>query len=101
MDLVRWTAALLALVSLVACSPTAEMADEIPQYVPPPCDVPGLSQDQYRTCIEHLFCNNFVMRKITLGLRKVDDPRVDEEYRQCLKTGDWDPGPGWLWVVRP
>jgi hypothetical protein len=71
------------------------------QYLPPPCDVPGLTQDQYRTCVDHLFCEDAAMHKVRTGERNPSDPRVDEEYRQCLKKGDWHPGSGWYWVVKP
>jgi hypothetical protein len=49
----------------------------------------------------HEFCNNFAMGKITLGERMPGDPRVDEEYRQCVKDRKWEPGPGFQWVVKP
>jgi hypothetical protein len=27
------------------------------QYIPRPCDIPGLSQEQYDTCFEHELCD--------------------------------------------
>jgi hypothetical protein len=92
---------LAVLVPLAGCASTADAGQGVLQYVPPPCDVPGLSQEQYRTCVGHMWCESLAMGKITLGERKWNDPRVDEEYKQCLRKGDWDPGPGWYWVIKP
>jgi hypothetical protein len=96
--------ALLALVSLVRCSQTTEITGTgrgVEQEVPPPCDIPGLSQEQYRTCVAHTFCQVFTLKKITTGERKPDDPRNDADYKQCVRDRSFDPGSGFYWMVRP
>jgi hypothetical protein len=89
------------LFALAGCASTADAPKGTFQYVPPPCGVPGLSQEQYRMCVAHMFCDTFARKKITLGERMPSDPRTDEEYRQCVKDRSFDPGAGWYWEVKP
>ena len=73
---------LVALVMPVAAG--TDTPKETLQWLPPPCDIPGLSQKQYRTCVEHLFCDSEALRELRIGKQMPSDPRLDEAYKQCL-----------------
>jgi hypothetical protein len=81
---------LLALGSLTGCSAITETAGAphgIVQELPEPCDIRKLSQEQYRTCVEHTLCKIFSQHKTNQSER-------DEYYEQCVWRGGFNLGDG-------
>jgi hypothetical protein len=77
----------------------AAHAEEAAQYLPPPCDIPGLSQVQYDICYKHAICANLT-RFDENG--KLDGRSV--RYEQCLKINmfKWTRSqPTFRWIIDP
>jgi hypothetical protein len=72
------------------------------QYLAPPCDIPGLSQDQYSLCMEHLVCETFATEGIRAGKQGVQDPQVKWAYAGCLASHKYRfPTSDFYWVIEP
>lgn len=96
---------LLTLIAIGGCSAATQSTEAVPegmdkQYLAPPCDIPGLTQDQYRVCVLHNLCEAISTIPIRDGERMPNDPRTNEEYEQCVKTEEFDLQYVY-WVLKP
>jgi hypothetical protein len=65
------------------------------QFLAPPCDIPGLTQEQYSTCMEHTLCYSMTLH-ITSALEK------KWAYNGCLAKHEYYFEPSnWHWIIEP